>query len=63
VARLATIGGRAAIAGVPVDLDVAPGAVHRFETWAAGTQLARDHTARAHGWLRLVLEGHAADLG
>ena len=42
-------------AGVPVELDVVPGAVHGFETWAADTQLARDHTARAHAWLRRLL--------
>ena len=48
-------------AGVPVELDVVPGAVHGFETWAADTQLARDHTTRAHAWLRRVVEGSVAN--
>ncbi len=43
---------------VPVDLDVVPDAPHGFESWAPDTSIARQHQARASGWLRGVLEGH-----
>ncbi len=42
-------------AGVPVDLDVVPGAVHGFEVWAPDSALARAHVGRAHRWLRRLL--------
>ncbi len=42
-------------AGVPVELDVVPGAVHGFEVWAPDTTIAREHLARAHAWLGRTL--------
>jgi acetyl esterase/lipase len=43
-------------AAVPAEVDVVPGAAHGFEVWAADAPLAREHTARAHAWLRQILE-------
>jgi acetyl esterase/lipase len=48
---------RLVAAGVPVELDVVPGAAHGFETWAPDTALARGHTGRASAWLRRMLDG------
>jgi acetyl esterase/lipase len=47
-------------AGVPVELDVVPGAVHGFEVWAPDSALARAHVGRAHRWLRRLL-GESGD--
>ena len=47
-------------AGVPVELDVVPGAAHGFEVWAPDTSLAREHTARARAWLRRTLGAGSA---
>src|SRR5690606_8585072 len=38
-------------AGVPVALDIVPGAPHGFENWAADTPPARQLVARARRWL------------
>ncbi|MFF2051117.1 alpha/beta hydrolase [Leifsonia sp. NPDC058194] len=42
-------------AGVPVQLDVVPGAPHGFENWARETAPAIELMARARGWLQTVL--------
>jgi acetyl esterase/lipase len=42
-------------AGVTVELDVVPGAVHGFEVWAPDTTLAREHLGRACAWLGRTL--------
>lgn len=42
-------------AGVPVVLDIVPGAAHGFEAWAPDTPPARDLQARARAWLRTQL--------
>jgi acetyl esterase/lipase len=47
-------------AGVRAELDVVPDAPHGFESWAPDTAIARQHQARASGWLRGILEGRRA---
>ena len=47
--------GRLQAAGVPIVLDVVPGAPHGFEKWAADTQPARDVVRRARSWLDTAL--------
>ena len=42
-------------AGVPVELDVVPGAVHGFEVWAPDTVLARAYVGHAQAWLGRTL--------
>ncbi|ASK64561.1 esterase [Brachybacterium avium] len=42
-------------AGVPVVLDLVPGAPHGFESWARGSGPARALMGRAHEWLRRTL--------
>lgn len=42
-------------AGVPVTVDVVPGAPHGFDGWGAGTAIADGFTARATAWLRDAL--------
>ena len=39
-------------AGVPVELDLVPGAPHGFENWASDTEPAKALMRRAHLWLR-----------
>lgn len=40
---------------MPVELDVVPGAVHGFVTWAPDTAIAGAHVGRAHAWLEQTL--------
>ena len=47
-------------AGVPTELDVVADAPHGFESWAPDTAIARQHQARASGWLRGILVGRLA---
>ena len=42
-------------AGVPVELDIVPGAPHGFENWARDTEPAKALMRRAHAWLRTAL--------
>ncbi|PXA68319.1 alpha/beta hydrolase [Cryobacterium arcticum] len=42
-------------AGVPVELDIVPGAPHGFENWARDTEPAQALMRRAHAWLRAAL--------
>jgi acetyl esterase/lipase len=42
-------------AGVPVDVDLVEGALHGFQTWAAGTGIAEDYLTRARHWLGTTL--------
>jgi acetyl esterase/lipase len=42
-------------AGVPVTVDVVPGAPHGFDSWAAGSELGRGFNARGAEWLRQTL--------
>lgn len=44
-------------AGVPVELDVVPGAPHGFEIWAPDSALARAYVGRALTWLSRLLAG------
>ncbi|GAA4969817.1 alpha/beta hydrolase [Pseudonocardia tropica] len=44
-------------AGVPVELDVVPGAPHGFDGWGKGVALADDFTGRSVAWLRGTLGG------
>lgn len=41
-------------AGVPVEVDIVPGAPHGFDSWAPGTGITRDFHARARRWLATV---------
>ncbi len=43
-------------AGVPVTLDVVPGAPHGFENWARDAAPSRALLGRARAWLRTALE-------
>ncbi|ALE75690.1 esterase [Pseudonocardia sp. EC080610-09] len=43
-------------AGVPVTLDVVPGAPHGFDGWGTGTTIADGFSARAVDWLRSTFE-------
>jgi acetyl esterase/lipase len=49
-------------AGVDCTLDVIPGAPHGFETWAAGTTIARGLLERGRAWLGARLTGSAPSL-
>ena len=42
-------------AGVPVELDVVPGAPHGFDGWGKGVAIADDFTGRSVAWLRGAL--------
>ena len=42
--------------GVPTEIDLVDGALHGFQTWAAGTTIAGDYLRRARAWLGDALE-------
>ena len=46
---------RLTAAGVPTEVDLVAGALHGFQTWAAGTTIADDYLRRARAWLRAAL--------